>query len=100
MSIQRHNVGKRLSEIVVHGNGPFPVGRVQVKGKALTLRAAPGYRPRFAGTARAGAAIMRLVRYCWPMANRLLENQYTTSPAGAHRNDTVKMTGMSRNIFC
>jgi hypothetical protein len=28
-----------------HGNGPFQVPRQQFKNKALTLRAAPGYRP-------------------------------------------------------
>jgi serine/threonine protein kinase len=33
--------------IEVHGNGPFPVGHVQLKNKALTLRAAAGYRPQF-----------------------------------------------------
>ena len=28
MSIQRHNVGKRLSEIVVHGNTVYLAGEV------------------------------------------------------------------------
>jgi serine/threonine protein kinase len=33
--------------IEVHGNGPFRVGRVRLRGTNLILRAAPGYRPRF-----------------------------------------------------
>jgi hypothetical protein len=43
--------------IEVHGNGPFPVVPVTLKEKGLTLRAAPGYRPRFvpAPGAKAGA---------------------------------------------
>jgi serine/threonine protein kinase len=31
----------------VHGNGPFPVPSINLKDKGLTVRAAPGYRPRF-----------------------------------------------------
>jgi serine/threonine protein kinase len=33
--------------IEVHGNGPFAVGLVKVGEEGLTLRAGPGYRPRF-----------------------------------------------------
>lgn len=33
--------------IEVHGNGPFPVPEVRLDGKALIIRAAPGYRPQF-----------------------------------------------------
>src|SRR5262249_46374162 len=33
--------------VEVHGNGPFDLGRVELKGKTLTVKAAPGYRPRF-----------------------------------------------------
>src|SRR5262249_26899909 len=32
--------------VEVHGNGPFRIGRVKIEGQGLTLRAAPGYRPR------------------------------------------------------
>jgi hypothetical protein len=34
-------------EIVVHGDGPFPLPQVQVKDRALVLKAAPGFRPVF-----------------------------------------------------
>jgi serine/threonine protein kinase len=33
--------------IEVHGNGPFVYGSIRLDGKALNLRAGPGYRPRF-----------------------------------------------------
>jgi hypothetical protein len=33
--------------IEVHGNGPFLIGPVELKGRSLTVRAAPGYRPQF-----------------------------------------------------
>ncbi len=33
--------------IEVHGNGPFRVPEIKLDGKGLTLRAGPGYRPRF-----------------------------------------------------
>jgi serine/threonine protein kinase len=33
--------------VEVYGNGPFDLGKVELKGKTLTLKAAPGYRPRF-----------------------------------------------------
>ncbi len=41
------NEQKTGDAIEVHGNGPFKVGKIDLKGKGLTLRAAPGYRPRF-----------------------------------------------------
>jgi hypothetical protein len=31
--------------VTLHGNGPFRSGPVRLRGKALTLRAAPGWRP-------------------------------------------------------
>jgi serine/threonine protein kinase len=34
-------------DIEVHGGGPFSVSSLTVRGKELSLRAAPGYRPRF-----------------------------------------------------
>jgi hypothetical protein len=34
-------------EVVVHGDGPFPLPQVQVKDRALVLKAAPGFRPVF-----------------------------------------------------
>ena len=34
-------------EIVVHGNGPFLLPRVQVKDRGLVLKAAPGFRAMF-----------------------------------------------------
>ncbi len=34
-------------EIQVHGNGPFVLPQVYLTDKGFTLRAAPGYRPRF-----------------------------------------------------
>jgi hypothetical protein len=33
--------------IEVHGNGPFELPLIRLDGTGLTLRAAPGYRPRF-----------------------------------------------------
>ena len=35
MTIQRHNVGKRLSEIVVHGNTVYLAGQVGAPGKSV-----------------------------------------------------------------
>src|SRR5262245_33264089 len=66
----------------------------------LVAPALPEGLTRTGSGGRAGAPMMRLVRCCWPIARRLLTNQYTTSPAGAHRNETVNTTGMNRNIFC
>lgn len=38
----------QLEDVIeVQGNGPFSLGRVHLQGKNLSLRAAPGYRPRF-----------------------------------------------------
>src|SRR5262249_17520640 len=33
--------------IEISGNGPFPLFRIKLKTKALTLRAGPGFRPLF-----------------------------------------------------
>jgi serine/threonine protein kinase len=40
-------------ELEVHGNGPFSLPQIELDGKGLVLRAAPGYRPRFVPTASA-----------------------------------------------
>lgn len=34
-------------EIVVHGDGPFPLPHLDVKDQTLVLKAAPGFRPQF-----------------------------------------------------
>jgi tRNA A-37 threonylcarbamoyl transferase component Bud32 len=39
--------------VVVHGNGPFPLPALRLRRGSLTLRAAPGFRPVFVGSADA-----------------------------------------------
>jgi hypothetical protein len=41
--------------VEVHGNGPFSMTRFQLERKRLTLRAGPGYRPRFVPAVEAPA---------------------------------------------
>lgn len=42
--------------VEVHGNGPFRIPTISLDGIGLTIRAAPGFRPRFAPTTEARLA--------------------------------------------
>jgi predicted Ser/Thr protein kinase len=53
-------------EIVVHGDGPFLVPQVQVKDRALVLKAAPGYRPVF----RPDPSLFAVKNYTWILLDK------------------------------